>query len=1169
MATRSRNRKTTMLRVYVFSIVCCVSCLGQEILKYSILEELPRGKFIGDIREDSNLRATVSADDFSQITYSVLDEGKTYEKYFTVNSKNGSLYTKAVIDRESLTNCVYETTCVLPLSIVAKSQISAFFRTLKVNITIKDINDNVPVFPKHFTSLEISEVATVGSSMSLDGAVDADAGNYSLQRYYILNEALLDFPFTLSYERFVDGSSGVKLEITGDLDRETEDSYGVIIVAEDGGNPALTGTMSVNINIDDTNDNEPEFASKLYNATVNETMDVGEEIIQVSATDADIGINSEIVYSLSKNQIGKIQELFAINETTGILYVNKKFESGGQFRIIVEATDKGTQPLMTQAIVVVTVLDSDNNRPEIKVNLFSDSGMATISEYADLGTVVAHVKVIDKDTGANGIITCDIDSDNKVFTLQGLDVNEYKVTVAKGLDRESMDFIFVVINCYDKGAPPQTTFVEFSVKVIDENDHSPIFLQKIYFVDILENNTVNSDIVQVSAIDNDIGKNGEISYSVWATGDYRFTMDPLSGLIKTQSVFDREKMSSIKLYAYAKDNGSPARTSTATVMINVLDLNDNVPMFEKPFYEFNVSENVAVDTSVSYVVASDPDDDDNAKLGFHIDKSVPFKVDSRGIIRTKEVLDREESAIYSFLVIAYDHGMPSLNTSTNVVVHVLDKNDHVPKFIFPDIENYTVELRADTLPKSVVAKIKALDLDEGLNGELFYTIQNSNVSDLFTINGNTGEITLVRPLQSSDEEIYNILLRVDDKGNPSQYSTTSVNIFIARKQPLSPVTDSKGENLLIAITLSVVTFVLVFTIVLVICILKRKWFRNKDNSCSEETFCEKVKPSKERRVKFADMESGINEKSTSITKTPPFETMTTFSSDGNDSRDSDMTASTVDMETPILEKHKVPRERASPITRHSTEQLPGPSDSSHEMKQCTPRSEDGKPHFDTKTRSDSQLKTLKSHSTLLNTSIKPHTTISAFGLDDNHSHTSGETVTSDSGRGGSESDIHSASLSNSHDSDIRLPSDLRNPRANSTFIDQPRPWLNLADLRHHNCPRLPVAQQLHNDRKHRLQLRDFTDRNSSRNKPSVHQFNRGPYTQSDNNFDRHKVFPVSKPPVFPPPPSDLDRSYMTYEEEDDDLSTTTSGSYTIDHEDVSLDLRSPPPNAHALRGCLV
>lgn len=1143
--------------MYVLSMLFSVSCLGQEVLKYSILEESATGSFVGDVREDSNLRATVSAEDFSQISYNILSQSKSYEKSFTVDPRNGSLYTHDRIDRETISECAFETTCVLSLSVVAKSQISAFFRTLKLSITVIDINDHVPRFPEASTKIDISELATVGSLMSLVGATDADVGNYSLQRYYILDEANLNLPFTTTYERFVDGSSVVKLKITGNLDRETRESYSIIIVAEDGGSPKLTGTMLVNINIEDTNDNAPVFDQTVYNVTVNETLEVNGEIIQLSAEDMDVGVNSEIAYSLSKNQIGKVQELFAIDEKTGILTLEKKFESGGQYRIIVEATDKGTQPLMTQTVVVVTVLDSDNNRPEIKVNLFSDTGIATISEYADLGTVVAHVMLIDSDTGANGIITCEISSDNDVFKLQGLDVNEYKVTVAKGLDRETMDFIYVVINCNDMGTPPKTTFVEFSVKVIDENDHSPIFLQTIYFVDMQENNEVNTDVVQVSAIDNDIDKNGEVSYSVWATGVYRFTMDPLSGIIKTQSVFDRENSTRITFYAYAKDNGVPARTSTATIVINVLDENDNIPEFTEPLYEFYVSENLPVDTSVGFVEARDPDFGENSKLSFQIDSDLPFSVDEKGSIRTTEVLDREAIPIYGFLVTAYDHGTPSWNSSANVIVHVTDVNDHVPRFIFPDADNYTVELKASALPNSVVTKIRAFDLDEGLNGELKYSIESLNYTDLFAMDRNTGEIRILRQLVSTDPEVFNIMLRVQDKGNPNRSTTTSVNIFVARKVATPPPAENTGENLLIAITLGTVTFVLVFTIVLVICILKRRWYNKNNTSDSEDKFCENVTSGRERKVKFADLEPETSDTSKSVTLTPPLESLTTFGCDGNDSRDSDMTTSTVDMETPILEKEKVSKDKSCEVSS---------------KQQTTPRSDKESPRYGTKPSTESsQLQTLHSHSTLINATIKPHTSLSAFGLDDNHSHTSGETVTSDSGRGGSESDIHSACLSNSHDSDMRIPSDFRYPKGpvNSTIVDHKTPYMNLADLRHHNCPRLPVAQQIQHDRKLRLQLRDFTDRISLRNKSDVHNLHRGPYTQSDNNFDRHRVFPVSKPPIFPPPPSDLDRSFMTYEEEDDDLSTTTSGSYTIDHEDVSLDLRSPVPNAPGLKSCLV
>ncbi|WAQ97850.1 PC11X-like protein [Mya arenaria] len=1158
-------------RIYsnvIVVLMLCLYCRGQEVLQYSIYEQLPSGSFVGDVREDSHLRSTASAEEFSQIDYSLLSQGKVYEQYFHVDGLNGSLFTNTVIDRETITECVYETECVLPISIVAKSKISAFFRTLKVTVSIVDINDHSPKFPVEFKSLTVSEVATVGSSMALDGATDADSGNNTLQRYFILNEDALDLPFTTTYETYFDGRSVVKLQIKGDLDRESRDSYSLVIVAEDGGSPHLTGSMTVTITIDDVNDNPPVFGESEYKATINETLDVGEEIIRLLATDADIGVNSLIEYRLSKNQIGKIHEQFNLDITSGSLTLKERFASGGEYRIIVEASDRGSQPLMSQAVIIITVLDSDNNRPQIKINLFTDSDMGTVSEFADVGTVVAHVGITDEDTGANGIISCEMNSDNQVFNLQSYDDNEYKVTVAKQIDRETMDYIYVIINCHDKGTPPQNTFVEFTVQVLDENDHSPVFLQEIYFVDIMENNIKDTDIVQVSAKDIDLNQNGEVTYSLWASGEYRFTMDPQSGVIKTQSVFDREKNASIMFYTYAIDQGKPARTSTATVQINVLDQNDNDPVFGKPMYELYVSENAFTGLKVGNVTVSDADAGNNGRVGLHIDPALPFHMSTSGDLTLKNRLNREATATYSFLVTAYDHGIPARNTSANVVIHVTDVNDNPPRFVFPDSENYTIEVDSESAPRSVIAKIKAFDLDQGVNSELFYSIENHNVTELFAIDAETGDLILTRVLHATDRQIYNILLRVEDKGNPSLYATTSMNVFIVRKVRPSPVTDTKGENLLIAITLGSVTFVLVFTIVLVLCILKRRWNNKRNESGSEDEFCGSAKPG--RRVKFADT---VDDKSPSPVRDhghPPLNSMTTFSCDGNESRDSDMTSSTVDLETPILEKQmNISKDSASPSRRCDV--LPGISER-REIHHSTPRSGDNQSRFENQPRSDYQLQTLQSHNSLLNSTVKPGSSV--FAHDDNQSQTSGETATSDSGRGGSESDIHSASLSQSHDSDVKPTAEMRyldGPK-HSTFIDPPKPWLNLADLQYHNCNKLPVVQQLHDDRKHRLQLRNLGDRRSSRPAytPSEH-LKTAPRTQSDRNFDRNRLPGIAKQVhLFPPPPSDIDRSFMTYEEEEDDLSTTTSGSYTIDHDDISLDFRSPiSKNGSGLRGCLV
>ncbi|KAH3843290.1 protocadherin-11 X-linked-like [Dreissena polymorpha] len=1146
-------------------ISACVISSAQDVLKYSIYEHLPAGAFVGDVREDSKLRSTASAEDFSQIDYSLLKQGKLYESLFRVNSVNGSMFTEAVIDRENISECVYETKCLLPISIVAKSKISAFFRTLKVNITVIDINDHAPGFPVDVTSLKISEVANVGSSFAVVGATDADTGNYSIQRYFIKNENSLNLPFTTSYETYVDGTSVVKLQIKGDLDRESRDTYSVVIVAEDGGAPSLTGTMTVNIQIDDVNDNAPEFTRKEYFATVNETLSIGSEIIKLSATDADIGVNSEIAYRLSRNQIGKIQEQFELNANTGSLTLKQKFYSGGEFKIIVEASDKGTQPLISQAVVTVTVADSHNNRPKATVNLFSKTDLASVSEFADIGTVVAHIAIEDKDTGANGVIVCDIASDNGTFKLQSYDDNEYKVTVAQALDREETDLIYVIVMCNDLGSPPETASVKFGVQVVDENDHSPVFVQDIYFVDILENNAKDIDVVHVSAIDKDIGNNSQVSYSLWAPVPYRFTMDPLSGGIRAQSVFDRERDSTITFYAYAKDNGLTPRTSTATIQINILDENDNDPKFDRPIYEFKIMENEPMGSRIGNVSVSDADADRHGRIGLYIDAALPFQISNKGEITTKEPLDREAKSTYSFLVMAFDHGVPSRNTSVNMVIFVGDQNDNSPRFVFPDIANYTVEVDSESLPRSVIAKIKAFDLDDGKNSQLFYSIENSQVSNLFAIDANTGDLLLMRALFESDPQIFNLGLRVEDKGNPSRHATTSMNIFVVRKERAAPITDTKGENLLIAITVSAVTFVLVFTIILVLCILRRRWNSRRNNSGSESKFCGNDKEG--RRVTFADKVDAKSPSPVRDSRLPALESMTTFSSDGNDS--SDMTSSTVDLETPILEKQmNISKEKASPVTR--SDLLPRIPEA-RALHHSTPRSDVNQPHYDNIPLSEYQLSALEKHSAVLNSTIKPHG--SSRRHDDNHSQTSADTITSDSGRGGSESDIQITSLSLTFDSDIKHTSDTRlttGPKQ-STFLEPPKAWLNLADLRYHNCHKLPVAQQLHDDRKHRLQLRNLGERKSSRPVyPSTERTHGALRTQSDGNINKMRL-PVlpRQTAVLSTQAADIDQSFMTYTEEDDDMSTTTSGSYTIDEEDISLDLRSPIPRVAGLRSCIV
>jgi hypothetical protein len=125
-----------------------------------------------------------------------------------------------------------------------------------VKITITDINDHSPKFPKNNMTLELPEDLGVGSSSPISGAVDSDSGDNSVHKYYLKPDGT---PFTLEYKKSVDGSSAVRIVVSQKLGREIVDFYQLTIIAEDGGDPKLTGTLDLNVTITDINDNSPSF----------------------------------------------------------------------------------------------------------------------------------------------------------------------------------------------------------------------------------------------------------------------------------------------------------------------------------------------------------------------------------------------------------------------------------------------------------------------------------------------------------------------------------------------------------------------------------------------------------------------------------------------------------------------------------------------------------------------------------------------------------------------------------------------------------------------------------------------------------------------------------------------------------------------------------------------
>ena len=366
------------------------SSLAQDV-EYIISEEQQPLTFVGNVARDINLQAQLPSSIFDSLQYSVLAGSSSYGDLFSVQQDSGDLYTSRRLDRETL--CRFTVQCRLDFKVGAVS--GSYFKNIRVRVVLNDVNDNAPRFNRSSLALVISESVTIGASFSLEGAVDDDTGEGNSVQTYIIVPS--NGPFDVSFTQKLDRTSDVTLVVKQQLDRETKSSYSLRLVASDGGVPVRTAEMTLDITVTDINDNAPVFSQPSYSVTIGENVQPGENILTVSASDDDEGVNAEVIYRLSVHQDSSVAALFRVDEVSGELSLLHLPASGG-YSLIVEAVDGGSPPKETQVVAEVKVIDTTNNPPVIVVTLLS----AAVSEGARLKSPVAHVSVEDPDSGNNG-----------------------------------------------------------------------------------------------------------------------------------------------------------------------------------------------------------------------------------------------------------------------------------------------------------------------------------------------------------------------------------------------------------------------------------------------------------------------------------------------------------------------------------------------------------------------------------------------------------------------------------------------------------------------------------------------------------------------------------------------------------------------------------------------
>ncbi|XP_029556904.1 protocadherin gamma-C5 [Salmo trutta] len=565
----------------------------------------------------------------------------------------------------------------------------------------------------------------------------------------------------------------------------------------------------VEVEVQDINDNGPIFLSAERVLNVAESTTTGARFLLTSAKDPDVGSNSLSSYKLNTN------DFFSLNVKTnrdGVkipeLLLQKALDREKQavHHLVLTAIDGGNPARSGTTEVTVQVLDINDNAPIFEKSLYECS----LLENSPKSTVVIIVKAGDADEGANGAMqyTFAEQTPDFIHEMFSIDSESGQITVTGNLDYEESHTYEFNVCATDKGIPAMEGHCSIRVEILDVNDNAPEIVLTSSPNPVKEDASLGTVVALIGAKDLDSVENGKVSLSL--IGEHPFKLKPSYAdnyAILTDSELDRELFPEYKLKIVASDSGSPPLTSKKEVIVRVLDVNDNPPVFSQPSYTVYVRENNAAGSIMCSVSASDPDIGENAKISYSIldskvqDVSVSSYIyinSDNGSIYSMHSFDYEKLKVFQIQVQAKDHGSPSLSSNVTVHVFILDQNDNAPAVIYPSAVMGSVSHQK--MPRSAKAghlttKISAVDADSGHNAWISYRLVEATDSSLFSVNLYTGEVRTKRAVSEQDDSSQRLLIEIQDNGEPVQSATVTVNILLedGLHEPISDFRQKTAE----------------------------------------------------------------------------------------------------------------------------------------------------------------------------------------------------------------------------------------------------------------------------------------------------------------------------------------------------------------------------------------
>uniref|UniRef100_A0AAY5K660 Cadherin domain-containing protein n=1 Tax=Esox lucius TaxID=8010 RepID=A0AAY5K660_ESOLU len=603
----------------------------------------------------------------------------------------------------------------------------------------------------------------------------------------------------------------------------------------------------VTIEITDINDNSPYFQRDSIKFEISESALIGAKFVLERAFDSDIGVNGLQSYTLNPTDNFSLKLHIQEDGSKKVEMVLQKpldREKHEQLYLVLTAVDGGDPKMSGTVQIHVTVLDVNDNAPVFTKDVYK----ASLVENSLRGTLLTTVSANDIDQGLNGLVTYSISSSKVgILDLFQVDENNGKVRLIGKVDYETAKYYQIDIEAKDQGGLSDSS--KLVVDIVDVNDNNPLIDMMSISKSVPENSPAQTIIAVMSVHDPDSDINGVVNCVLGE--NIPFTIQSTSNgfySLVTDSELDREKASEYNISVTCSDEGVPSLSSSVTLTIQVSDVNDNAPVFERISYEAYIIENNTPGLSIFTVKATDADWNQNARVSYILEDSsingvqvssyVSVSADS-GVIHALRSFDYEQIKDFQFRVKAQDGGSPPLSSNVTVKIMIQDQNDNAPQVLYP--VHTSSSLVAEIVPRSadvgyLVTKVVAVDVDSGQNAWLSYKMQKTTERALFEVGLQNGEIRTIRQVTDKDAVKQRLTVVVEDNGQPSRSATVNVNVAVADSFPevLSEFTDFTHEKeyndnltFYLVLALAVVSFLFITCLVVIISVKIYRWRQSR------------------------------------------------------------------------------------------------------------------------------------------------------------------------------------------------------------------------------------------------------------------------------------------------------------------------------------------------------